>query len=233
VDKKNWGKPFPLTDTGDGCFSINENLGGVKGPGSLIDTGCNESGWLQPTFFRQWTNRDSSADETIYAPDGTLGGEIYHGLELRRLDAKSFAGDGPNKKLNGIGLRVLAQNVVTFDFPNRMMYLKRISDLPLLDKKTVATATAMEQSAFEFLIQLKKENQLPGASKNGHGRAGSQVNHKDSPYLDSATFNMLKNGDSSVYFYTVVRTSERGPWKLEKAWRTDQNGHTIEKYPLP
>lgn len=234
ADKTDWGEPLLLTGTGYGCVSINENLAGVKGPASLIDTGCNDSGWLQPALFRQWTNQDSSADEKIYSPDGTLGGEIYRELDLRELDAKAMASDDEHAKLNGVGLRILAENVVTFDFPKRAMYLKHISDWPLVNKKEAATAKAMVQSALKFLIQLHSKNQLPGWSKNAHGRTTEfHSNHDDSPYLDSATLYILKNGDSSVYHYTVVRTSKRGPWKLQKAWRTDQNGHTIEAYPLP
>jgi hypothetical protein len=42
-----------------------------------------------------------------------------------------------------------------------------------------------------------------------------------------------KNDDSSIYNNTVSRASENSPWKLQKAWRTDQDGHTIEEYPVP
>ena len=235
ADKKKWGEPFPLTDIGDGCISINDNLAGVKGWGSMIDSGCNYSGWLQPALFRQWTNQDSSADEKFYSPDGTLGGEIYHDLDLRELDAKSLASDVTHiTKFNGVGLRVLAENLVTFDFPKRTMYLKRTSPSPLVDKKTTATAMTMAKSALKFLIQLHRKDQLPGWSQNVHGSTTEfHSTHDDSPYLDSATLYILKNGDSSVYHYTIIRTSKRGPWKLQKAWRTDQNGHTIEEYPLP
>src|SRR5208282_4204666 len=55
ANKENWGKPYPLTDLGDGCFLINENLVGAKGPGSLIDTGyITSDGWLTPELFQQW-----------------------------------------------------------------------------------------------------------------------------------------------------------------------------------
>lgn len=234
ADKKNWGQPFPLTDIGDGCLSINDNLAGVNGRGSVVDSGCDNSGWLRPELFQQWTNQASSADEKIYSPDGTLGGEIYRDLDLRELDAKSLASDDEHIKLNGVGLRALAENLVTFDFPKRTMYLKHTSDWPLVDKKTTAMAKAMAQSTVKFLIQLHSKNQLPGWAKNVHGRTTDfNFNHDDSPYLDSATMSILKNGDSSVYHYTVNRTSKRGPWKLQKAWRTDQNGHTMVEYPLP
>ena len=49
----------------------------------------------------------------------------------------------------------------------------------------------------------------------------------------SATVEVLKDDDSSIYHYQVTRASEEGPWKLQKAWRTDQTGRTLEEYPVP
>jgi hypothetical protein len=234
ADKTAWGQAFPLTDIGDGCFSINENLAGVKGLGSVIDTGCNDGGWLRPALFRQWTNQESSADEKIYSPDGTLGGEIYHDLDLRPLDARALAGNDAHIKFNGLGLRVLAENLVTLDFPKRTMYLKRTSGWPLQAVDTEAAVRLAARSSIQLLYQLWQKGRLPGASKYDHGRTTDfHFNHYDAPYLDSGTWDALKNGDSSIYHYTFARTVKNGPWKLQKAWRTDQNGHTLEAYLLP
>jgi hypothetical protein len=234
ADKKKWGEPFPLTDIGDGCFTINENLAGVKGLGSVIDSGCDNSGWLQPALFRQWTNHESSADEKIYSPDGTLGGEIYRDLDLRVLDAKSLASDDTKIKFNGIGLRVLAENLVTLDFPKRTMYLKRTSDWPLATGNIEAAMKSAAKSSMQSLEQLLKKYRLPGASKGDHGKTTAfHYNHVPSPYLDTATWDALISGNSSIYHYTFTRTAKNGPWKLQKAWATDQTGHTVEEYPLP
>ncbi len=234
ADKKSWGKPFPLTDIGDGCFSINENLVGVKGLGSVIDSGCDNSGWLQPALFRQWTNQESSSDGKIYSPDGTLGGEIYHELDLRRLDAKSLAGDNGHLRFNGIGLRALAENLVTLDFPRRTMYLKHTSDWPLPDKDMEAVIKSSAKSSLKSLEQLLKKGQLPGASKGDHGKTTEfHFKHNASPYLDTATWDVLKNGDPSIYHYAFARAAKNSPWKLQKAWRTDQDDRTIEEYPVP
>lgn len=46
ANEQDWGKPFPLTDIGEGCFIVGENLVGANGPGSLIDTGWNGDGLL-------------------------------------------------------------------------------------------------------------------------------------------------------------------------------------------
>ena len=78
ANKKGWGKPFALTDLGDECCVVSENLAGAKGMGSLIDTGCNGDGWLIPQLFQQWTNQATlpSGVETR-SLNGVLGGDTY------------------------------------------------------------------------------------------------------------------------------------------------------------
>jgi hypothetical protein len=125
VDGSSCGKPFQLTDVGDGCVSIGENLVGGKEPGSLIDTGCRWDGWLTPACFRQWTNQPAlGARPRMGFHYGMLGGETYPEIELTEQPP---VGDDLHIKLNGIGLGFLARHLVTFDFPNRTMYLKRTS----------------------------------------------------------------------------------------------------------
>jgi len=233
ADTKNWGEPFPLTDIGDGCFSINENLAGVKGLGSVIDTGCNSSGWLRPELFQQWTNCEQTAVKKIHSPTGVLGGETYHDIDLRELDAKSLASDDTHTKFNGIGLRVLSENLVTLDFPRRTMYLKRTSKWPLHDQDETAAAASTARSALEFLLELNKKNQVPGSSKDDSGRTTDfHFDHDISPYLDSVTWDILKKDDPSLYHYTVIRASKHGPWKLQKGWRTDAADRVVQEYPI-
>jgi hypothetical protein len=49
----------------------------------------------------------------------------------------------------------------------------------------------------------------------------------------SMIFEARKNDDSSIYHYIFTRASKSDPWKLQKVWRTDQNGKTVEKYSTP
>jgi len=54
------------------------------------------------------------------------------------------------------------------------------------------------------------------------------------PHPNSAAFDhVLKKGDASIYHYEFTRASRTSPWKLQKAWRADQNDHTVEEYPVP
>lgn len=230
ADKKDWGKPFHLTNVGDGCLAISENLVGAKGPGSLIDTGTDLDGDLTPNLFQQWTNHATPpANGEARSPNGTLGGEIYRELDLRGLDK---ADRDSHSRFNVIGLHVLSQNLVTFDFPKRTMYLKRTSDWPLGNKDTETVGAAAANSAGEFLKSLKQKSQLPGWAKNDRvAKAVAHFHHANG--LDLVTFDEQKEGDSSVYHFTFTRASQSSPWKLEKAWRTDQGDKTIEEFPVP
>jgi hypothetical protein len=126
ADRTEWGKPFALTDLGDGCVAINENLLGRKGPSSLIDTGYRGDGFLTPELFRLWTNHGTVplAGETR-APKGVLGGETYR--DITYLNPETLCVGDPARELNGIGLYFLCRHLVTFDFPNHILYLKPTS----------------------------------------------------------------------------------------------------------
>lgn len=236
ANKRNWGELFPLTNLGDGfgdgCVAINENLTGIKDSKSEIDTGCNYGGWLTPKLFQQWTNQISSPSKgEMRSPSGVLGGEIYHELDLHGTEEKSVLKNDAGFEFNGIGMQVLLQNLVTLDFPNRTMYLKRTSKWPLLDKDAKAKMTVAEKSIFKFFHGLKSEGRLPGWSK-GETTTFDGAFHFQPP--DSATFEGEKRDDpSSIYHYIIIRTSQDSPWKLQKAWRTDSTGKVLEEYPIP
>jgi hypothetical protein len=193
--------------------AVAQNLLGAQGPHSLIDSGYLMAGWLMPQYYRQWTNQAvAPAPGEARSPDGWFGGETYPQLSLQVENVES----------DGLGLPFLARHLVTLDFPRQTLYLKRTSVGPLPDDGVGA--------AVHFLQALREEGQLPGWSKDEHGRPkGVQMDFD----FNSATVEVEKNGDSSIYHYTVTRASEAGPWKLQKAWRTDQTGRTLKEYPLP
>ncbi len=116
------GKPFPMEPV-RGCFFVNDNVVGVNGLRSLIDTGCNFDGVLTPDLFRQWTNQAQSGATAppgqAHFPDGVFGGAFYTNLY--------FAGDGAQ---NLVGLHFLARNLVTLNFPGRVLYLRQQSAGP-------------------------------------------------------------------------------------------------------
>lgn len=214
ADKKDWGRAFPIValNSKDARPAVRENLFGAQGPHSLIDSGYDADGWLMPKYFQQWTNQAARpAKGKARSPDGMFGGETYPHIALRVEDVES----------DGIGLPFLARHLVTLDFPKHTMYLKRTSIGPLPDGGVAAV--------LNFLKGLKEKGQLPGWSKDEHGAPRVTMDSAS----NSGTVDILKNGDSSTYHYTVVRASKDDPWKLRRAWRTDQSDHAIEEYPVP
>ena len=219
-NKRRWGAPFGLFEIGDGCFAISNNLAGSNGPGSLIDTGYNQDGWLVPNLFQQWTNQSA----LFHSPNGMLGAQRYPTLELRGVDPALLATGDAHIKLNGIGLRFLARHLVTLDFPEQTLYLKRTSVGALVDKESQAQG----KSAGKFLRSLENRGQLPGWSKNDSVAAGRVTFHFFYPC--TVIFDIPKETDAFIYHYTLARASDDGPWELQRAWRTDTAGKLMTEY---
>jgi hypothetical protein len=215
------GKAFPLTYSGghaaihhDGLFGSSTNI--------IIDTGCNTDGLV---------NKGGLNGVAVILPQRVWDGGNYTGLVVVAAD-----------HVNVLGLGFLARHLVTFDFPNRIMYLKQIMSKPLAGNvfREISSAHA---GPVEFLVHLKEKGQLPGFSR----KEEATIYYKNSdlvfrPYglifgrwekRKSLTFDFCKNEDSSIFHYRVVRLSGNDPWKLKKAWRTDQKGGLIEEYPIP
>jgi NPCBM/NEW2 domain len=124
ADKSDWGRAFPIVPLNehDGRPSVAYNLLGRQGPHSLIDSGYPRDGWLMTNTYQIWTNRSvAPAAGESRSPQGSFAGEKY---PLVLLDCNDVESDG-------IGLRFLARHLVTLDFPDHTMYLRRQSVGPL------------------------------------------------------------------------------------------------------
>jgi hypothetical protein len=230
ANKKDWGTPYHLNDIGDGCFAISENLVGTKAPKSLIDTGGEFDGELTPSSYQQWTNRETPpVDGEARSPNGVLNGQIYHDLELDEWPEKS--GADTHSRLDVIGIHVLSQNLVTLDFPKHTLYLKRTSDWPLAPKNVEAEGNSIIESATDFLKSLKNKGKLPGWPKSIDDTDYDVHWNHHTNGVDLVTFDE-KEGPSTVSNYRFTRDAKSGPWKLEKAWQTDQDGKAIKDYPV-
>lgn len=230
------GQSFDLFDIGDGRLAIKANLMGAKEPSSLIDSGFNGDGWLPPRSHAAWADQaEPSNNEEARSPDGRLGGEVYHDLnldDLGKLDKGAIEKD-QHGDLGGIGLGVLSQNLVTLDLPRHKLYLKRTSDRFLERERYEETAKKTGNSAAEFLRKLNQSDQLPGWTKTDDG--GTTAFHLGKHPLEAITLDSRKAGSPDVYHYTLTRPvgSDDDAWKLMKAWRTDENDRKIEEYPTP
>lgn len=234
ADKRAWGKAFPLTDVGDGCVAIRQNLTGAAGAGSLIDTGCTYDGWLIPDLYSRWTNRAAPlASGQVRFPDAILGGTVYTNVNLEDLRPKLFSSGDPHLKLNGVGLSFLSRNVVTLDFPRMTMYLKPVSIGPFIDWRMRRTAHSEALSAIRFLKAMAAKGKLPGWSRTDQPAQTTEAVQFHFSYPHIVTVDDLrKKGDPTLYHYRVTRLSTTSPWKIIKAWQTSALGKVIKRYPV-
>jgi Aspartyl protease len=230
ADKSNWGKTFPLFNIGDGCCYVSQDLIGTEGRGSLIDTGCDYDGWLLPDLYRQWTNQPPlQTNGVVYTRYGILDGDIYPQLYLHGLDPQLQSSGDRHLTLNGLGLQFLSRNLVTLDFPQQTMYLKRTTAGFLEDKDMRTAAKTEGKSALKFLKGLMGKGQLPGWPKSDE--LPSMTIHFQ--YPDVVTVDHIwKKGDPSEYHYQVYRPTKDSPWKLSNAWTTDAKGNILKQFPV-
>ncbi len=205
VDATKLGEVFPLKlSLYHSLFIRHAGLAGGKNSVCLIDTGWNSDGQVEND-----TNSGNDPESTLL-PECTWDGGSYSNVFVQA-----------SKDANRLGLAFLARHLVTLNFPKHIMYLKQTSSGPLGDEGTYA--------AMLFLMDLKQNGQVHAWSKNDRGTIILEAHD----YPGTFDFRVWKPGDSSIHHYEVVRASVEGPWKLRKAWRTDQNGKTLEEYPVP
>lgn len=105
---------------------------------------------------------------------------------------------------------------------------KQIAAIQNMEKSPGGRAT---MEAVRYLIHLHGQGQLPG-SKN---IVGLQLNDQD----QSATYPIMRHftaqlrADPSRIHFTLVKPSDAASWRLQKAWRTDEQGNIVENFTVP
>jgi hypothetical protein len=226
------GAAFPLTIL-FGVVIAHEpffNLGKVY---FCPDTGCGDVDvMLKSSLFRRAVKKQTPVFEGQYTTSsgkqkhaagferGVLGGQTYTNLLM-----VEWSGVWPDGDL--IGLPFLARNLVTFNFPKRVMYLKQQRVAPS------GPGVFLVLEAAKYLQELKEKGELPGWSKNDKGSMDAGGAASEKKYPVSYTLTVRKNGEAGEYGYIVVRETENGPWKLRKAFRKDAKGEVIKEFPVP
>jgi len=239
------GKAYSLTFSSQGNttdqwvrpYIHHNHLVGAEQIDVLIDTGYDADGALEPKVLRreiqartlraEHETNDANEPKAAYLAACTWAGERYKKLVL---------GNGRNTKEsdsgeNSLGLWFLARHLVTFDFPHKTMYLKKTRSSPLVNKEWNAETLAAGRSVFKLARKTIKRGQLPGWSKEDPEMLKATVRLRRNP--DTVTLIAKKKGDSSTYHYEFTRPSGSDAWRLQKAWRTDQDDRTIEEFPTP
>jgi hypothetical protein len=140
------GRPFALF-LSRGDLTIRETLMETADAQIKVDTGDNGDGALGTRGFRravdkqdyilmrQWRVAGRPLEREAQFREGLFGGERYTDLILTEYPRA--------REKNLIGLRFLARHLVTFDFPNRKLYLKKNSSGPIPKEEKKADKTGL------------------------------------------------------------------------------------------
>jgi hypothetical protein len=95
---------------------------------------------------------------------------------------------------------------------------------------------SLTADAASYLTGLMEQDQLPGIRRRDHGTlmsAPTPLSEGEVSYPASVSFHVAKDGDASVYNYTLVKQNAAAPWQLAKAAREDKSGHVLEELLAP
>lgn len=128
ADSAGWGMSFPLAFSRNVPF-IHDGLLAESGSETMIDTGLDADGSLARRQLEQ-TVREQNGRFAVRVDHGVVKGHWRGMASFHRFTwsgqtyTNLVIGSGPP---NSIGLRFLARHeLVTFDFPKRMMYLAQV-----------------------------------------------------------------------------------------------------------
>jgi hypothetical protein len=128
------GTAFSLAVNSSGHITVGACFAGTPDVNPIIDTGCACDAVLAPAEFQRlvrdagdaWTNEfrypSGFTRHTVRFSKLTFGGESYTNVFIDQ--APPIRAGRRTYYLSAIGLPFLARHLVTFDFPNRKMYLK-------------------------------------------------------------------------------------------------------------
>jgi hypothetical protein len=212
------GNPFRMKLGGGYPYLRDTPIIGGKGGDLLIDTGCCFDGELAPSVFRHLSGNQPIHDEHSVIQRQqvmSLPGCSWHGQVYSNLVFASGT--------SSVGARFLARHLVTFDFKNRLLYLKVKEEGPLAGDRFVATESEVQataHTAMEFLENLKATGRLRGFQEGEKGE--SQVNfvfdYRDL-YPEFAVFDIKKlNAPSINYHYVLIRKAASESWRLNEVW---------------
>lgn len=148
-----WGEPIPLGYTSIFRLGLPTVKGTFSGAGPvefIIDSGfltAGKAGSVSEGLLKKHASINWIYRETYQSPGKTIAGENPATSELmiaEKLDIGPFEYNGVLFSLDYytlLGTQILMQHLVTFDFPNKVMYLKRgdhfgvirLPNIPLAD----------------------------------------------------------------------------------------------------
>lgn len=225
------GKQFPIvfstiSQTLPGYFrTFIEHSGLIGGTEAnlLIDTGFDLDGAIDPDLlkspllFLSGRSPQKMDNGRWYIPETIWDGAAYTNLVVRET-LENAAGKGGSV----LGLRFLSRFLVTFDFPNRLLYLHPQAAGPrLIDEdhslESLLPINGILPFDIEKRLNILIQNQRPPWYFRWFG----------------GTIEVRVHGDPTILKYSMRKKGSDGHWHIQKAWRVDSNGKILQTYLVP
>lgn len=214
MDKSALGVAYPLSLRHDVTWIDGRSFLGTTNTHLMVDAGNAHDGDLATDLFHHELQAHTLRVESEQIDGKPPGKALLHQCTW---DGRAYTNLLVGHGVNSLGLRFLARHLVTFDFPNRTLYLKPITSDPLRDEQLEAAA--------DFLRHLQQAGLVPGWTSN------DTVNLELERIPKSQAYDFRHDDGLSASHYRISRIKD-ADWKLEKAWKTDQNDHTTEEFPI-
>lgn len=157
TQKERLGSPLPIAFNSENCPTITAIVGGKHEEKFVIDTGATYMAIESGLFDRMVMDEEvipgaSSALATVAGDYRAKSGKL---LQMS-IDGFALKGLRTDRDLmSSIGLRLLSRFLVTFDFPNRTLYLKTGKMLPEPDPPATSGLVLIQLRGKTFVKTVK------------------------------------------------------------------------------
>lgn len=219
LDTTNLGKAFHLTSF-FGDVNVQTEFCGRKDERFKLDTGAPNDFFLSKRLFQRQLKQQ------------TFGGENYRNVAFLKCPAGIWFG---HQSL--LGLRFLARHLVTFNFPEKTMYLQRQSVGPLLmEGRTLGWWETRGEAAFDDSIQsLAQRIMVAPNLYHGDAAGGSGIFSWSPLYfvpVDSPKAKLrlveLPSGDYHLEYDSKITTNAEGIAKLSLNYFPEKKAHSTK-----
>jgi hypothetical protein len=215
-ENSNWGQALPIRYRSKGIPQIAGTVLSNISEGFLIDTGCAATGSLDMTIFQSLLFRKKL--QTLESSYQTLGGDInVREARIKSLSFGTFEYENlifMEGKKSSLGLPFLTRHTVTFDFPNKKIYLQRSKSFNKADEVDMSGLGLFRHSDKTVVWSVRRGSPAHKADIRPRDVILKIGNKSTRKYKIWEIEQLLKTGDNCM----IILTIKRGPKIKEESF---------------
>ena len=210
LEHPEWGIALAMSGSRSGSDSPVVSVAGLNDGTAefLIDTGCTKNGRMESRLFKEIFGAQATCDCYMATSAGIVATKSARLKEFvfAGVNHKGLAFDEARKNILGLG--VLSRYVVTFDFPNRKLYLKKGKYAGNPDDQDMSGLHLWRVNGSVTVHSVDRDSPADGAGIQA-GDVIITVGGKTSVGMDLQHFNrLLSSGDDKEITMVIKRGGE-------------------------